>query len=162
MNPRYKTTLCKKFSSQQGCPYGDKCQFAHGAQELRIYNADNMQQNLLNLNKTPSNLINFKIVKCKNWEKDKTCKYGQHCTFAHGEEELRNKADNLYQFNPTMPLMMPMMMPIQDMSQMQQLMANGQLMMGMNMNNMNNMNPNMVQEQFNDMQNNNIPNNNNE
>jgi len=151
--------LCKKFSTQQGCPYGDKCQFAHGAQELRLYNSDNYQPNMLNLNPPQNNLINYKIVKCKNWEKDKTCKYGQHCTFAHGDEELRNKADNLYQFNPSMPLMMPMvMMPTQDMNQIQQLMANGQLMMGLNMNNMNmNMNPMMGQEQFtNDGQNNNV------
>ena len=83
-----------------------------------------------------NNPLNYKIVKCKNWEKDKTCKYGVHCTFAHGDSELRNKADNLYQFNPSFPLMMPIMMPTQgmDMAQMQQLMANNQIMMGMNMN----------------------------
>ena len=30
MNPRYKTALCKNFNSDQGCQYGEKCQFAHG------------------------------------------------------------------------------------------------------------------------------------
>ena len=111
-----------------------------------------MAQNALGMNKTQNNALNYKIVKCKNWEKDKTCKYGAHCTFAHGDEEVRNKADNLYQFGssiPTMPFMVPMMMPpTMDMNQMQQLMANGQLMM------MNNMNPNMGQDQGNEPQNN--------
>ena len=146
LNPRYKTSLCKKFSTTQGCPYGDKCQFAHGAQELRLYNGQNASQNMLNINKSQNSLLNYKIVKCKNWDKDGTCKYGAHCTFAHGDDELRNKADNLYQFNPSMQFMMPMMIPTpnMDVNQMQQLMANGQFFMGMNMNNMN---PNIAQEQ---------------
>ena len=59
--------------------------------------------------KTQNSAINYKIVKCKNWEKDKTCKYGSHCTFAHGDEELRNKSDNVYPLNvPTFPMMVPM------------------------------------------------------
>lgn len=32
---RYKTTLCDKFSVGGCCPYGVRCQFAHGAAELR-------------------------------------------------------------------------------------------------------------------------------
>ena len=117
---------------------------------MRLYNAQNIAQNMPNLNKSQNSLLNYKIVKCKNWDKDGTCKYGAHCTFAHGDEELRNKADNLYQFNPSMQFMMPMMIPSagMDMNQMQQLMANGQLMMGMGMN-MNNMAPNIPQEQEN-------------
>ena len=119
---------------------------------MRLYNAQNIAQNMPNLNKSQNSLLNYKIVKCKNWDKDGTCKYGVHCTFAHGDGELRNKADNLYQFNPS--FMMPMVIPPPgiDMNQMQQLMANGQLMMGMNMNNMN---PNMMMpEQGNDTPNN--------
>ena len=104
-----------------------------------------------NPGKNQNSMLNYKIVKCKNFEKDGTCKYGIHCTFAHGDEELRNKGDNLYQFSPQQ-FMMPMMVPPpgMDINQMQQLLANGQLMMGMNMNNMN---PNISQEQ-------NIPQNN--
>ena len=87
-------------------------------------------------NKSQNSLLNYKIVKCKNWEKDRTCKYGAHCTFAHGDSELRNKADNLYQMNSTFPVMMPMMIPPQgmDYNQMQQLMMSNQLMMGMGIN----------------------------
>ncbi len=77
------------------------------------------------------NLQNFKIVKCKYWEKDGTCRYGTLCTFAHGDTEIRTKTDNLLlnqgqagyydmqgmQMNPNMqgmqydPNMMPMMNP---------------------------------------------------
>ena len=136
-NPRYKTTLCKKFSSGQTCPYGDKCQFAHGTQELRLFENQNLARNMMGLsgngnNKSPNNFINYKIVKCKNWEKDRTCKYGAHCTFAHGDNDLRKKTDNLYQMNPAMSMMMPMMVPPgMDMNQMQQIMLSNQLMMGM-------------------------------
>ena len=91
-NPaKYKTMLCKHFSSTKGCSFGDKCQFAHGIIELR-------QPNRINENdgkKKGPILENYKIVKCKFWEKDHTCKYGSLCTFAHGNEELRTKSDNI-------------------------------------------------------------------
>ncbi len=32
---RYKTMLCKHYETTKGCVYKDKCQFAHGAHELR-------------------------------------------------------------------------------------------------------------------------------
>ena len=49
-----------------------------------------------NPGKNQNNILNYKIVKCKNFEKDGTCKYGQHCTFAHGDKDLRNKTENMY------------------------------------------------------------------
>ena len=119
---------------------------------MRLLNTQGLNQNILNMNNPQNNYLNYKIVKCKNWDKDGTCKYGNQCTFAHGEEELRNKADNLYQFNPSMPIMMPMMVPQgMDMNQMQQLMANGQLSQLMMVNNMN---PNLEHGQGNEFPNN--------
>ncbi len=32
---KYKTMLCKHFETNKGCSFNDKCQFAHGASELR-------------------------------------------------------------------------------------------------------------------------------
>merc|ERR1719439_399712 len=32
---RYKTVLCDKYLTNGTCPYGHKCQFAHGTDELR-------------------------------------------------------------------------------------------------------------------------------
>ena len=57
------------------------------------------------MEKAQNNYINYKIVKCKNWEKDQNCKYGSKCTFAHGDSELRNKADNISHMNQPIPLM---------------------------------------------------------
>ena len=148
-NPRYKTSLCKHFGTPQGCSYGDKCQFAHGNQELRLNNnqmAYMMPPGTPGVagSKAQNSMLNYKIVKCKNWEKDKTCKYGAHCTFAHGDTDLHTKNDNLYISN-TVPVMIPydmssmgmMMPPNMDINQMQQMMAGnmGQnpLMMGMMM-----------------------------
>ena len=50
--------------------------------------------------------VNYKTIKCKNWEKDKKCKYGNKCLFAHGDRDLKNKEDNrsnMNIFNPLMP-----------------------------------------------------------
>jgi len=34
---RYKTELCATYSRAGTCPYGHKCQFAHGVEELRVH-----------------------------------------------------------------------------------------------------------------------------
>ncbi len=99
---KFKTVLCKHFGQTGTCSYGDKCQFAHGFQELKNSGAPNtgnsgihtMPDMNINKQKTAPNPSNFKIVKCKNWETSGTCKYGSVCTFAHGDNELRTKTDN--------------------------------------------------------------------
>ena len=74
------------------------------------------------INNSQKNALNYKIVKCKNYEKDGTCKYGAHCTFAHGDAEVRNKNDNLYQMQPGMGLMaQPFMVDMHAMLQLNQL-----------------------------------------
>lgn len=52
--------------------------------------------------KKTGNPQNYKIVKCKYFEIgnmliyiDGTCRYGSLCTFAHGDSEIRSKADNM-------------------------------------------------------------------
>ena len=51
---------------------------------------------------------NYKIVKCKYWEKDGTCRYGTLCTFAHGDTEIRSKTNNLLLQNQSIGLYDPM------------------------------------------------------
>ena len=76
---------------------------------------------MMQMNNKQKDPLNYKIVKCKNWEKDNTCKYGAHCTFAHGDSELRNKSDNLMQMQSNMGMgvmFQPMMMDMNTMMQM--------------------------------------------
>lgn len=107
-NPgKYKTSLCKHFTTQKTCSFGNKCQFAHGKDELRsvngmpMHNMNQQQSYQMEQTKGP-NPQNYKIVKCKYWHQDNTCRYGSLCTFAHGDEELRTKSDNVMhnQFDP--------------------------------------------------------------
>jgi len=63
-----KTELCKTYELGLSCPYGDKCSFAHGSQELRI--------KLL----VP---INYKTVKCRQYHEEMYCHYGPRCQFLH-------------------------------------------------------------------------------
>ena len=140
--------MCKHYNTPQGCSYGDKCQFAHGPEDLRgpgqMGMGDQGQQ------KNQKNPLNYKIVKCKNFEKDGTCKYGSHCTFAHGDADLRSKADNYTNLQPNIMNMMDpnMMYNYQMMQQMGMMLPNfdmnqiamsgnfdpNQMMMNMNMN----------------------------
>ena len=71
---KYKTELCKKFQSNGFCPYGNKCQFAHGKEELitKIQNA------------------NYKKEKCKSFYEKGYCPYGIRCNFQHDERKFKD------------------------------------------------------------------------
>ena len=109
-NPaKYKTSLCKHFQSQKGCSFGEKCQFAHGINELRTQPGVNPFMNQMRTQtKKGTNSQNYKIVKCKYFERDGTCRYGTLCSFAHGESELRKKSDNIMNTPDRMMEPMPM------------------------------------------------------
>jgi butyrate response factor 1 len=63
-----KSSLCKNFMEKGFCPYGAKCQFAHGPQELRI----NMEHNR-----------SYKTKGCHAFAKKGYCCYGSRCNFIH-------------------------------------------------------------------------------
>jgi hypothetical protein len=71
-DPKYKTELCKKFQSTGKCPYGYKCRFAHGKQEL--------------LSKSQS--ANYKKKPCKTFNEKGYCPYGSRCSFRHDERKF--------------------------------------------------------------------------
>lgn len=64
----YKTELCMLFIKVGMCPYGNKCQFAHGKQDLKVV-------------ERPSN---WRSKPCANWAKFGACRYGKRCCFKHG------------------------------------------------------------------------------
>lgn len=72
INPsRYKTEMCRPYEESGHCKYGDKCQFAHGAHELR------------NLARHPK----YKTDLCRTFHTIGFCPYGPRCHFIHNEDE---------------------------------------------------------------------------
>lgn len=65
----YKTERCASFMKMGVCPYGNKCQFAHGENELKI------------VSRPPK----WRLKPCVNWGKFGNCRYGNRCCFKHGE-----------------------------------------------------------------------------
>ncbi|CAH8581792.1 unnamed protein product [Schistosoma curassoni] len=67
----YKTELCKRYlnSSNGDCSYGNKCQFAHGINELRF---------------APRH-PRYKTEICNSYHVFGTCNYGRRCDFIHDE-----------------------------------------------------------------------------
>ena len=66
-NNLYKTELCHSFEETGNCKYGNKCQFAHGKEELRV------------VSKHPR----YKSEICKTFHTTGTCPYGKRCRFIH-------------------------------------------------------------------------------
>ena len=81
-DPKYKTELCKKFQSTGHCPYGYKCRFAHGKQELII-----KQQGK-----------NYKKRPCKSFFEKGYCPYGSRCNFQHYEKSFNEINFSFYYF----------------------------------------------------------------
>ncbi|XP_013781679.1 mRNA decay activator protein ZFP36L1-like [Limulus polyphemus] len=75
---RYKTELCRPFEENGTCKYGDKCQFAHGFQELRT------------LARHPK----YKTELCRTFHTTGLCPYGPRCHFIHNSEESRKHMFN--------------------------------------------------------------------
>lgn len=70
---RYKTELCRPFEESGHCKYADKCQFAHGAHELR------------SLARHPK----YKTELCRTFHSKGFCPYGPRCNFIHNEDLRR-------------------------------------------------------------------------
>ncbi len=64
---RYKTELCRPWEESGRCKYGDKCQFAHGSQELR------------EMRRHPK----YKTEPCRTYHTTGYCPYGPRCHFIH-------------------------------------------------------------------------------
>ena len=83
---RYKTELCRPFEEHGHCKYGDKCQFAHGAQELR------------NLARHPK----YKTELCRTYHTVGFCPYGPRCHFVHNDEDYKSSNVLFIETKPAM------------------------------------------------------------
>ncbi|KAJ8383916.1 hypothetical protein AAFF_G00213790 [Aldrovandia affinis] len=71
ISTRYKTELCRTYEESGTCKYGAKCQFAHGAEELR------------GLSRHPK----YKTEPCRTFHTIGFCPYGARCHFIHNADE---------------------------------------------------------------------------
>ena len=75
-DPKYKTEMCKTFETTSFCPYGNKCRFAHGKNDL--------------LDKQIDTKV-YKQRSCKSFDETGFCPYGRRCNFKHEQAELSLK-----------------------------------------------------------------------
>ncbi|KAL9236334.1 hypothetical protein vseg_011018 [Gypsophila vaccaria] len=96
----YKGRHCKKFYTQEGCPYGDSCTFLHDEQSrARESVAISVTPALAPPTATSTAVAssssslkpsNWKTRICNKWETTGSCPFGTKCHFAHGWPELHN------------------------------------------------------------------------
>ncbi|XP_029931430.1 cysteine three histidine 1 [Myripristis murdjan] len=70
---RYKTELCTSYAATGFCKYAERCQFAHGLQELHV----------------PSRHPKYKTELCRSYHTVGYCPYGLRCLFVHSPAEQR-------------------------------------------------------------------------
>jgi len=72
---KYKTELCRTYEEKTYCPYGDKCRFAHGKEELVMVEAELSKKK-----------------RCNGFWMNGCCSYGRRCKFGHEELNWENMA----------------------------------------------------------------------
>ena len=72
---KYKTELCRTFEEKGYCPYGGKCRFAHGKEDLVPRPTQPKQQK-----------------RCNGFWMNGSCSYGRRCRFGHEEHHWESKA----------------------------------------------------------------------
>lgn len=96
----YKGRHCKKFYTEEGCPYGESCTFLHdehskARESVAISlgpgsgsgNGNGYGGNASGSTLKPSN---WKTRICNKWELTGYCPFGSKCHFAHGAAEMHH------------------------------------------------------------------------
>eukprot|EP00854_Cymbomonas_tetramitiformis_P025361 gene25361-30962_t len=96
-----KTMLCAKYAMGH-CKYGAACRYAHGQDDIGT-STTQLVQNVLCKHFQRGNCTNTQckfrheqeepssgLEKDSSWVRQGSCKYGDNCTFAHGEHEIKN------------------------------------------------------------------------
>ncbi|XP_057970038.1 zinc finger CCCH domain-containing protein 56-like [Malania oleifera] len=97
----YKGRHCKKFYTDEGCPYGDNCTFLHDEQSrARESVAISLSPTVgggygNNGNGSSQKPSNWKTRICNKWETTGSCPFGSKCHFAHGLQELHKYGGGL-------------------------------------------------------------------
>jgi len=106
----YKGRHCKKFYTEEGCPYGDACTFLHDEQSKAresvaislspsvagaSYNSAAAASSPNGPGPTILKPSNWKTRICNKWEMTGYCPFGSKCHFAHGAAELHKYGGGL-------------------------------------------------------------------
>ncbi|CAL9163336.1 zinc finger CCCH domain-containing protein 56-like isoform X1 [Musa acuminata AAA Group] len=91
----YKGRRCKKFYTEEGCPYGDSCTFIHDEQSKARESVTISLSPMVGgsglgggANTPTQKPSNWKTRTCHKWEMTGYCPFGNKCHFAHGAAEL--------------------------------------------------------------------------
>jgi len=74
---KVKTELCRHFGTQKGCPFGDKCNYAHGEHELKYTKLMDLER---------AGLVDIEIFRthpCPIWIATGACPFDQRCSGVH-------------------------------------------------------------------------------
>ena len=71
-NKKLKNELCRNYLNTGFCRYYDKCQFAHGIDELRQSEKSNLK---------------YKTKECQSYFVRGCCQYGERCNFLHRKKD---------------------------------------------------------------------------
>ena len=86
MNPGIDYQMCMSVQKKQPCSKGQGlCTFAHSRVELNIWNQERWKEPR-QIPLSPSNQYQM----CKHVITTGSCPYGQRCSFAHSDDELKN------------------------------------------------------------------------
>ncbi|KII66748.1 Zinc finger protein 36, C3H1 type-like 1 [Thelohanellus kitauei] len=83
---KYKTEMCRNYEWKGVCNYQDKCQYAHGSEEL------------MPIEKHPK----YKTKLCAYYHTKGVCDYGRRCNFIH-DEKIKNLVSNQFVLDSTTP-----------------------------------------------------------
>lgn len=81
----YKTEICRSHRDLGYCEYEDKCQFAHGVEQLRPRKF------------SPK----YKTQLCKNYHKFGNCRFGSRCQFIHDEHRIQVSPNEFWLISPS-------------------------------------------------------------
>lgn len=77
--------MCRKFQDTGYCPYGSKCNFAHGSHQMRKLDAPSYK-----VQKTPSVSDKFKQQPCLVFHNGGVCHLGSKCSYIHYHTKYRS------------------------------------------------------------------------
>lgn len=90
----FKTRMCKNYEKNGYCKFGERCNFAHGRDELRRgeraqQRNEQSESGRCSPNGSQDGSGKFKTRLCATYATKGQCPNGEKCTYAHGEDEKR-------------------------------------------------------------------------